>query len=230
MLEYYIKELCGRRALPENEVREVAGRMVLLRVLQVLGAYGFRGLVERKAHFIESIPAALDNLREVVDSGIIDAYPELRRVCISLTRLERFRPSSHAGLLVEVWSFSFKKGYPENLTGNGGGFVFDCRGMHNPGRYEEFRRLTGADHAVAAFLEERGEVQGFMKHAAALVMPTVDTYLHRGFRNLQVAFGCTGGRHRSLYCAERMARMLRDRYPALAIRLIHREQGIDLMY
>lgn len=230
MLDLYIARLCTLRSLDFDYVKGLVDSFVLLRTLQVLGAYGFRGLIERKAHFIESIPLALKNLAEVLAKGVIDDCPELRRCCEELVNLRRFNPEPHNGLLVEVWSFSFKKGYPENLTGNGGGFVFDCRGMHNPGRYEEYRTLTGNDREVIDFLESRGEVQHFMKHVAALVMPSVDTYLRRGFSDLQVAFGCTGGRHRSVYCANEMSRLLREHYPDLSIKLIHREQGTEIMY
>lgn len=230
MVDYYSAGLAARCDAKPEEVEAVLGRFVLLRTLQVLGAYGFRGLVEHKAHFIESIPQALENLQTLLQAGELDKFPELRRCCSRLVELDKFKPEPHEGLRVEVVSFSFKKGYPENFTGNGGGFVFDCRGMHNPGRYEEYKPLTGNDRPVIDFLEERGEVQEFVKTAGALVMPTVDTYLRRGFKDLQIAFGCTGGRHRSVYCANAMARLLRERYPDLDILLIHREQGERRFY
>lgn len=226
MLEFYAGKLEEMRDISMSESLGIGRRLILLRLLQVLGAYGFRGLIEHKSHFLESINPALGNLREALDEGMLNDFPELQRCCRSLVELERFHAAPHEGLRVEILSFSYKKGYPENLTGNGGGFVFDCRGMHNPGRYEEYKGLTGRDLDVIDFLEERGEVQDFMKNVFGLVVPTVETYLRRGFSDLQVAFGCTGGRHRSVYCAESLARELRRRFSSPEILLIHREQGI----
>lgn len=201
-----------------------AGMFALFRTLQVLGAYGLRGLVERKAHFIESIPGALENLKELMEAGEIDAYPELKRVAGVIVADKRFEVNEgEVGLKVSVFSFSYKKGYPADYSGNGGGFMFDCRGMHNPGRYEEYKKLTGRDKPVIDFLESRGEVQQFVDKALSIVSGSVETYLRRGFTGLQIGFGCTGGQHRSVYCAERMARMLKERYPDVIVELIHRE-------
>ena len=197
----------------------------LFRTLQVLGAYGFRGLVEKRAHFIESIPAALENLRSLIGGGVADRYTELKRVCESILADGRFEPDGHEGLLIKVFSFSYKKGYPVDLTGNGGGFMFDCRGMHNPGRYEEFKHLTGLDQPVIDFLKERGEIDPFCERAAQLVAPTVECFLRRGFRDLQIGFGCTGGQHRSVYSAEKVGRLLKSRFPDAHIQIIHREQS-----
>lgn len=130
-------------------------------------------------------------------------------------------------LTITVYSFSYKKGYPHDDSGNGGGFMFDCRGMHNPGRYEEYKQLTGMDRPVIDFLESRGEVQEFVRKAFDIVSPSVETYQRRGFTSLQVGFGCTGGQHRSVYCAERMARLLKESYPDADVRLVHRERDIS---
>lgn len=197
----------------------------MFRTLQVLGAYGLRGLVERKAHFIESIPYALDNVRELLESGVVDPYPELKRVLESLSDSERFKRHSHEGLKVKVFSFSYKKGYPEDYSGNGGGFMFDCRAMHNPGRYEEYRKLTGLDREVVEFLEQRGEVQEFVRKALDIVIPSVDRYIKRGFTDLQIGFGCTGGQHRSVYCAESISEKLSELFPDVEIEVVHRERG-----
>ena len=198
---------------------------VMFRTLQVLGAYGLRGIVERKAHFIESIPLAVKNLADLRSQGILNDYPELERIAGVI--IEKFpMPEKRTSLLVTLMSFSYKQGLPADNTGNGGGYVFDCRGMHNPGRYDEYKPLTGRDKPVIDFLEERGEVQTFLSHAEALVDASVDTYLRRGFTNLFVGFGCTGGRHRSVYCAEQMARHLSEKY-GVEIALIHREQHIE---
>ena len=210
----------------ESEFKSALNVFALFRTLQVLGAYGLRGLVERKAHFIESIPNALKNLDSLLKIGVADEYPVLKKVCEQICSDGRFEPDSHSGLLITVFSFSYKKGYPADYTGNGGGFMFDCRGMHNPGRYEEYKPLTGRDKPVVDFLEERGEIQKFCATAVDLVSPSVECYIRRGFSNLQIGFGCTGGRHRSVYCAERVSRALSEKFPDAAVRLIHREQGI----
>lgn len=208
--------------------------MVLFRSLQVLGAYGFRGLFERKAMFLECIPAAVANLREAV--GMVetacggDFVPYLLDLLRRVAKSPAFSPTeSRSSLVVKVMSFSYKRGIPEDMTGNGGGFVFDCRGMHNPGRYDEYKPLTGRDKPVIDFLEQRGEIQQFLDHCYALVDASVECYLRRGFSDLMVCFGCTGGRHRSVYCAEHMARHLSDRF-GVEVTLIHREQSITAKF
>ncbi len=226
LLKVYARLLSAGRGVTEERILGEVDKFALFRTLQVLGAYGFRGLIERKAHFIESIPGALNNLRELIDRGVLKPYPELERVAENCCNSRFSHKESHEGLTLKVFSFSYKKGYPEDLTGNGGGFMFDCRGMHNPGRYEEYKPLTGLDEEVVAFLEEKGEVQEFVKQAADLVSPTVARYLQRGFSSLQAGFGCTGGRHRSVYCAQHFAEEMKRRFPALRIELIHREQQI----
>lgn len=228
MMSRYLDRLARRSGVEKRELESCVDRFVLLRTLQVLGAYGFRGLIERKAHFIESIPQALDNLRGLIERGVLRDYPELERCCREAVAMPRFRrDAAPDGLTVEVWSFSYKKGYPENLTGNGGGFMFDCRGMHNPGRYDEYKQLTGLDLPVREFLESRGEVTDFLDHAAGMVFPAIATYLRRGFTHLQVAFGCTGGRHRSVYCADSLSARIKELFPEATVRVIHREQGIN---
>ena len=141
--------------------------------------------------------------------------------------LPRFEELSSDGVLeVKVYSFSFKKGVPYDQSGNGGGYVFDCRSIHNPGRYEPYKKLTGRDEPVIKFLEDDGEVFGFLEHVYGVVDHHVETYSKRGFTNLMVGFGCTGGQHRSVYCAEHLAHHLAQKYPGIRVRLIHREQGI----
>lgn len=210
-----------------ERVAQDARLLALVRTLQVLGAYGFRGLVERKAHFLESIRPALANLASLIGHGAADSWPELKRVCTELARLSKFASPTDEGLTVTVFSFSYKKGYPDDFSGNGGGFMFDCRGMHNPGRYDEFKPLTGIDLPVIDFLEERGEVQPFLENAWGMTDPCVATYLRRGFTSLQIGFGCTGGRHRSVYCAEHTASHIAGKFPEAVVKVIHREQGIE---
>lgn len=200
---------------------------LLFRYLQVLGAYGFRGWTEHKANFVVSIPAAIEALAELLEKPF-ERYPYLMKVLGEMLALDRFAPQtpSDGGLTVTVYSFSLKKGAPYDPSGNGGGYVFDCRSIHNPGRYEPYKKLTGRDEPVIRFLEDDGEVFRFMDHVYGIVDPHVETYAGRGFTNLMVSFGCTGGQHRSVYCAEHLAAHLAQKYPHITIRLIHREQNL----
>ncbi len=228
LLDYY--QGCYLSYRPSaNALHASAWLFVAFRTLQVLGAYGFRGLVEGKAHFIESLPPALATLKSLLDKGLFSGFPELEKACRNAISSPRLRdlpsPDEKGGPLnIDVYSFSYKKGYPKDLSGNGGGFMFDCRGMHNPGRYAEYKSLTGLDAPVRDFLKERGEADGFVKKALEIVIPSVETYLRRGFTRLQIGFGCTGGQHRSVYCAQEVGEALRKNYPAANIRIIHREQ------
>ena len=138
-------------------------------------------------------------------------------------------PQQHDGLLVKVYSFSYKKGIPDDLTGNGGGFVFDCRAIHNPGRYEQYKQLTGRDEPVMTFLEEDGEILTFLDNVFALVDPSVERYIKRGFTDLMVSFGCTGGQHRSVYAAQKTAEHIAEKY-GVQVLLQHREQGIKQQF
>lgn len=201
----------------------------LLRNLQVLGAYGFRGKFERKPHFLKSIPLALNNLHTLLREPSGD-YPYLISVLNAM--LEKLAPTAvepktESSLTVTVMSFSYKKGIPADMSGNGGGFVFDCRGMENPGRYEEYKKITGLDRPVIDFLESKGEIITFLEHCYGLVDPSVDCYDRRGFTSLSVNFGCTGGQHRSVYSAQKMAEHIKATFPHVKVHLIHREQNID---
>lgn len=227
MLAVYADAFAQARCISADMVIEQAGLFAFFRTLQVLGAYGFRGLVQKRAHFVESIPGALRNLSDLLRDGAADGLPELSRVCEAVAADTRFAPVSAERLKVRVFSFSYKKGYPDDFSGNGGGFMFDCRGMHNPGRYEEYRSLTGRDKPVIDFLKEKGEADMFAAKALELVSPTVERYLKRGFSSLQIGFGCTGGQHRSVYCAESVGRRLAKDFPEAEVEIIHREQRIS---
>ena len=228
LIDVYVESLGRYRKVDAAAFRKGLMHFVLFRTLQVLGAYGFRGYFERKQHFIESIPAAIGNLRDLLDAGVGSTeYPYLNEVLRGLVELPQFAPVKAADkLTVRVMSFSYRKGgIPEDPSGNGGGFVFDCRAMHNPGKYEQYKKITGADAPVIEFLESQGEVQKYLDHVYGLVDPAVGRYLERGFSNLMVAFGCTGGQHRSLYCANHLAAHLKDKFgDRIRIVLEHREQ------
>ena len=197
---------------------------VLFRTLQVLGAYGYRGYFERKRHFLESIPLAIKNLKEILAE--LPEYAYLRELADSfeITGLQDHEITKN-NLTVTIYSFSFKRGLPVDESGNGGGYIFDCRSTHNPGKYEQYKTLTGLDQPVIDFLEQDGEILTFLESVYALVDHHVERFIERDFTNLQVAFGCTGGQHRSVYCAEHLAQHLKEKFN-VKIHLIHRERGI----
>lgn len=191
----------------------------LIRLLQVLGAYGFRGLFERKAHFLTSIPLALQNLKWFVQYkkiGIeLNEFSKLLDFITSDEVISRFQPiraSEETPLVVSINSFSYRKGIPEDKTENGGGFVFDCRGILNPGRQEAYKVLTGRDKDVMSFLEQQTRMPDFLNNVYNIVDISVEDYIKRGFLSLQVSFGCTGGQHRSVYAADALARHLRNKF------------------
>ena len=192
---------------------------MLIRLLQVMGAYGFRGLFERKAHFLASIPLGLKNLKFFLEDKSIGIHtPEFDRVLrlvVSDEIADRFEPvlaNEDTALLIEVNSFSYKKGIPEDESSNGGGFVFDMRSILNPGRFDDYKTLNGKDKPVQDFLEQRTKMNKYLNSVWDLVDIAVEDYLKRGFSHLQINFGCTGGQHRSVYAAEQTARHLRNKY------------------
>ena len=213
----------------ENVVEETVDRdvfrsqyngYVLIRLLQVLGAYGFRGLFERKAHFLTSIPLALENLKSFITNQSIGiAVTEFKKVlelCISDEVIQEFTPvqaTADTPLIVMINSFSFiKTGYPKDETANGGGFVFDMRGILNPGRFDEYKHLSGLDKPVKDFLEQQTKMPDFLNSVYSIVDIAVEDYIKRGFESLMINFGCTGGQHRSVYAAEAIARHLRNKF------------------
>ncbi len=202
----------------------------LIRLLQVLGAYGFRGLFERKAQFLTSIPTALINLKWFIENHSLGiSVPEFRKVlelCVSQQIIEQFTPlqaKEDTPLIVRINSFSYRKNIPEDLNNNGGGFVFDCRGILNPGRIEEFKSQTGRDKSVIDYLEQQSKMVEFLNSIFDIVDITVEEYIRRGFSSLMVSFGCTGGQHRSVYAADALARHLRNKFK-VKIELNHIEQ------
>ena len=259
--EYY-QSLKNYTEVPS--VRHFVNRLslfVLFRTLQVLGAYGFRGYFERKKHFLDSIPPAIQNLRDLLKMGEkVFPYPYMMDMLRRLTELPQFKQieavatsradgfkvadkniyrshpqdgpatfSKYDGkgpLVVRVFSFSYKKGIPEDPSGNGGGYVFDCRSTHNPGRYEPYKKLTGLDEPVIRFLEDDGEILKFLEHVYALADHHVNRYIQRGFTSLMFCFGCTGGQHRSVYSAQHLAEHIHEKF-GVEVRICHREQKIE---
>lgn len=259
LIQTYIDSLKQYVEVNEKRFRQDLQLCVLFRLLQVLGAYGFRGYFERKQHFLESIPPAMQNLRELLADGGCP-YPYLRDLLTDLTNMPQFAPEpekpvqradgykttdnnpyqSHPSdgpatfskydgkgpLVVRVFSFSYKKGIPEDKSGNGGGYVFDCRSTHNPGRYEPYKKLTGLDEPVIRFLEDDGEILTFLDSVYKLADAHVQRYIQRGFTSLMFSFGCTGGQHRSVYSAQHLAEHIHQRF-GVEVHVCHREQGIQ---
>lgn len=201
---------------------------VTVRILQTLGAYGYRGLYERKPYFIESIPLAIANLRRITEDHpqTLSSLPELKKVVSNILALQpqALKEPQTQGLTVTVTSFSYKQGLPDDPSGNGGGHVFDCRALPNPGRYPEYKTYTGKDRPVKEFLQKESAVDTFLGNVKGIVAQSVDKYTERNFSNLMVSFGCTGGQHRSVYCAEQTAEWLKTTYPSINVIVRHREQ------
>jgi RNase adaptor protein for sRNA GlmZ degradation len=209
----------------ESKFLKQLRQFVLFRTLQVLGAYGFRGYFEKKPHFIQSIPFALHNLRELLKEGF-DEYPYLSHILKEMVNLKQFADATKRELEVRVVSFAYKKGIPDDPSGNGGGYVFDCRAINNPGKYERYNNVTGLDEPVIKFLEEDGEIIEFLNNIYPLVDRHVKRYIERKFTNLMVAFGCTGGQHRSVYAAQHVAEHISKKFGVKVV-LVHREQNIE---
>ncbi len=192
---------------------------VLIRLLQVLGAYGFRGLFERKAQFLTSIPLALKNLKEFFEHQslgiVIPEFSRVLNICVADEVIAQFTPvqaTDETPLVVKIKSFSYRNGVPADDTGNGGGFVFDCRGLLNPGRIEEMKVLTGRDKQVKDYIEQQTKMSEFLNSVFDVVDISVEDYIKRDFESLSICFGCTGGQHRSVYAADALARHLRNKF------------------
>ena len=226
LVKEYIAALRKYQPVDEAYFYAQLRHFVLFRTLQVLGAYGFRGYFEKKPHFIQSVPFAIENLRNLLKEPYPE-YPYLSKVLKDLVNMKQFSDDLQKRMLtVRVMSFAYKKGIPNDATGNGGGFVFDCRAVNNPGKYERYKPFTGLDEPVVKFLEEDGEIIEFLKHVYALVDASVKRYVERGFTNLMVCFGCTGGQHRSVYCAQHLAEHINEQFN-VKVELVHREQNIE---
>lgn len=213
--------------VPKDEFHKKLRTFVLFRTMQVLGAYGFRGYFEKKPHFLQSVPFAIDNLRKLIHDAPFDEYPHLQEIIKGLTEMRQFSDlREERKLEVKIFSFAYKKGVPQDESGNGGGYVFDCRAIENPGKYDHFKHFTGLDREVIKFLEDDGGVTKFLDNVYALADAHVKRYIERKFTNLMFCFGCTGGQHRSVYCAQHLAEHIANKFN-VTVKLIHREQGIE---
>jgi len=228
LLDYYLDCLAGVIDLKRGAFMEHYYAYVYVRILQALGAYGFRGFYERKAHFLQSVPYALKNLRWLAGNVKLPvALPALMEALDRIAaseKLQAIAAPAPAGLTVRIFSFSFHRSVPSDDEGHGGGFVFDTRALPNPGREERFRALTGKDAAVIEYLEQQPAVAEFLAHATALAEASVASYQQRGFTSLMVSFGCTGGQHRSVYLAEQMAKHLRAEGVEVEVRHLELEK------
>lgn len=250
LIEVYYQELKKWVAVGSLEkFKSNLNLFVLFRTLQVLGAYGFRGYIEEKSYFVRSIPFAINNLKALLQNkDLFKPYTYLKEILENLVSLPQFEDRSKADatassckatesqevlnnkkLKVLVYSFSYHRGIPKDLSGNGGGYVFDCRAVHNPGRYAQYKKLTGRDAEVIQFLEDDGEITEFLSHVYGLVDMHVARYIERGFTNLMFSFGCTGGQHRSVYSAQHVAEYISNKF-GCEVQLIHREQHIEEYY
>jgi len=228
LLDHYLDSLAGFVDLDRSAFMQHYYAYVYVRIMQALGAYGFRGFYERKEHFLQSVPYALKNIRWLLHNVELPiALPTLMEAFKSIVASEKLQglasSSEPEKLTVRVYSFSFHRGLPQDESGNGGGFVFDGRSLPNPGREERFKSLTGKDAAVIDYLNQQESVHQFLASVMSLVDASVSTYQGRGFKHLMVSFGCTGGQHRSVYLAEELAKHLRAS-DGVEVVVHHREQ------
>jgi aminoglycoside/choline kinase family phosphotransferase len=221
LLEDYIDafEALILGSIDRNVFRSQYNGYVLIRLLQVLGAYGFRGLFERKAQFLTSIPLALRNLRDFFQGNALgislNEFKKVLDICVADEVISQFTPvqaNEQTPLIVRICSFSYRNGIPTDESGNGGGFVFDCRGILNPGRVDSMKTKTGRDKEVKDFLEQQTKMPEFLNSVFDVVDISVEDYIKRAFDHLSVSFGCTGGQHRSVYAADALARHLRNKF------------------
>jgi hypothetical protein len=223
MVEAYLAALAQYKSVDREHFLKMLQLFRVFRLLQNLGTYGYRGLFERKKAFVESIPAALEQLSQLLT--LVGGLEYIHSLVDEIAALPMFVRDDSKELTVDVMSFSYKRGIPDDISGNGGGFVFDCRAIHNPGRYEPYKKLTGMDEPVIRFLETESNIAEFLENAYALVDNMVETYKKRGFTHVQVCCGCTGGQHRSVYSAEHIARHVADKFGVRVV-VTHKMQGV----
>lgn len=228
LLEHYIQCLAAYPSVDAGRFRDSYYAYVLIRIMQAMGAYGFRGFYEKKTHFLKSIPYALNDLRWILNNvqfsieipTLLNVFKDL----LKAPKLKRFKDKGgrKSTLTISINSFSYKHGIPDDPHGHGGGYVFDCRVITNPGKLEQYSEMNGKHKPVADFLNQQGDVNEFLSNAFSLVDMSIDKYEERNYTHLAVSFGCTGGHHRSVYCAERLAEHLRESQN-VRITLWHRE-------
>jgi aminoglycoside/choline kinase family phosphotransferase len=214
LLDHYLDALSGYIKVDREAFMNHYYAYVYVRILQALGAYGFRGFYERKQHFLQSVPFAMKNLRWLLHHVTLPIeLPTLMAAFQSMLASEKLQglAGQAESLTLRIFSFSFHQGAPKDETGHGGGFVFDGRSLPNPGREERFKSLTGKDTPVIEYLNQQESVHQFLASVMSLVDASVASYRERGFKNLMVSFGCTGGQHRSVYLAEQLAKHFRAR-------------------
>jgi hypothetical protein len=229
LLNHYLDVLSTFIELDRAEFVQHYYAYVYIRIMQALGAYGFRGFYERKSHFLQSVPFALNNLRWLLHNVKLPIeLPTLMEAFTSMVGSEKLRSVSAPAetLTVRIFSFSFHQGLPKDESGNGGGFVFDARSIPNPGREEQYKNLTGKDAPVMDYLNQQESVHQFLASVMSLVDASLAEYQRRGFKNLMASFGCTGGQHRSVYFAEQLAKRLRGRN---GLEVIVRHLGLEKM-
>jgi len=225
LLEKYIKEVQKYIKIDRNQFLEFYYGYVFIRLMQALGAYGFRGFYERKTHFLRSVPYAIQNLEYLLNHVQLPVrISELTRAWSTLIQSTRLRQLGNVELkvTVRIQSFSYKRGIPWDEKGHGGGFVFDCRALPNPGRLPQYVDLTGTDDAVISYLKQKEDVKTFLHNVYRIIEQVVENYRKRNFTDLMVAFGCTGGQHRSVYCANQLHTFLKGKYD-VDIEVRHRE-------
>ena len=220
LVDAYLDALKEYMPVDRDEFLRILRHFVLFRTLQVLGAYGFRGYFEKKPHFLQSVPYAIANLRKLLAEPF-EEYPYLSGLLTELTQMRQYR-ESQGTLEVRVYSFAYKKGIPNDISGNGGGYVFDCRALENPGKYEHYRHFNGLDKEVIDFIENEGGVYKFLDSVYALADAHVQRYIERKFTSLMFCCGCTGGQHRSVYCAQHLAEHIAQKFN-VRVKLYHRE-------
>lgn len=226
LLEHYISTLKKNISVDEAIFKNFFQGFILIRIMQAMGAYGFRGFYEKKEHFLKSIPYAIKNLKFILANLTLPVeLPALKEALWQITQSGKLQELSDTPKLnISINSFSYRRGIPVDMSGHGGGFVFDCRCIHNPGRYEEYKRKTGLNPEIIAFFEKEDEMDQYLASVYALAEQAVKKYLKRDFKHLMFSFGCTGGQHRSVYCAEKLALHLRKQFP-VNVELKHMERA-----
>lgn len=227
LLQAYLNKLSKLTKIDRDEFMKYYYGYTLVRIMQAMGAYGFRGFYERKTHFLQSVPFAIRNLEYVLHNVSLPVEMPMLLSCLQkIVRSTKLREIGNVQLplTVHIQSFSYKNGLPVDETGHGGGFIFDCRSLTNPGRLDKYKKQNGNDKGVIQFLEGQPEVHSFLTRVRDLISQVIEKYEQRSFTHLSVAFGCTGGQHRSVFCANSLSKYLAEKY-GVKIKLMHREES-----